>query len=187
MGRWRGGRCRWGGCWLPLMWSVLGIAMVLMAIDAASVKKKKMKKKTYLLSRLRIDMQRLAMAVAAVMVNAGGWWPACSGRRRHGWSYIATGDVDEKVLQRERAGLSCSECCNRQIIECVATNVRGGVATDGRGSVATNGRREGVATNSRIGEVLQRMGGRCCNERERQDGKDATGRCNISRWMDYCE
>ena len=95
-----------GGCWLPLMWSVLGIAMVLMAIDTASVKKKKMKK-TYLLSRLHIDIQRLGMAAAAVMVNAGGWWPAHSGRQQHGQSYIATGDVDEKVLQQERAGLSC--------------------------------------------------------------------------------
>ena len=96
-----------GGCWLPLMWSVLGIAMVLMAINTASVKKKKMKKKTYLLSWLRIDMQRLVMVVATVMVNAGGWWPACSGHWRHGWSYIATGDVNENVLQQERAGLSC--------------------------------------------------------------------------------
>ena len=71
--------------------------------------------------------------------------------------------------------------------KCVATNVRGGVAMDGQGSVATNAWQEGVATNSRIREVLQRMGGRCCNEWERQDGKDATGHCNISQWMDYRE
>ena len=47
MSEWAGGMVvgtGGGGCWLPLMWSVLGIAMVLMAIDAASVKKKKMKK-----------------------------------------------------------------------------------------------------------------------------------------------
>ena len=45
VGRWHGGRRRWG--WLLVtidVVMVLGIAMVLMAIDAASVKKKKMKK-----------------------------------------------------------------------------------------------------------------------------------------------
>ena len=42
-------------------------------------KEEENEKKTYLLSWLRIDMQRLVMVVAAVMVKAGGWWPACSG------------------------------------------------------------------------------------------------------------
>ena len=46
------------------------------------------------------------MAAVAVVVNAGGWWPACSGRQRCGRSCIATGDVDERVLQQERAVLS---------------------------------------------------------------------------------
>ena len=44
---------------------------------------------------------------AAVVANAGGWWPACSGHQQRGWSCIAMGDVDERVLQRERAVLSC--------------------------------------------------------------------------------
>ena len=86
-----------------------------------------------------------------------------------------------EVLQR-----MVGRCCN-QWDKYVATKVRGGVATDGQGSVSTNGQQGGVATNFRIGEVLQRMGGRCCNEWERWDGKDATGHCNISRWMDYRE
>ena len=44
VGRWHGGRRRWE--WLSVTTNVvvvLGIAMVLMAIDAANVKKKKIK------------------------------------------------------------------------------------------------------------------------------------------------
>ena len=44
VGRWHGGQRRWG--WLSVTTNVvvvLGIAMVLMAIDAANVKKKKIK------------------------------------------------------------------------------------------------------------------------------------------------
>ena len=100
VGRWHGGQCRWG--WLSVTIDVvvvLGIAMVLIAIDTC--KEEENEKKTYLLRRLRIDMQRLAMAAAAVVVNAGGWWPACSGYQRCGWSCIATGDVDERVCNRK--------------------------------------------------------------------------------------
>ena len=106
MGRWRGGRRRWG--WLLVTIDVVSAGHC-DGVDGHRRCKCKEEKneKTYLLSRLHIDMQRLAMVAATVTVNAGGWWPARSGRRQCGWSCIATGDVDEKVLQRERAVLSC--------------------------------------------------------------------------------
>ena len=128
VGRWHGGRRRWG--WLLVtidVVMVLGIAMVLMAIDAASVKKKKMKK-TYLLRRLRIDMQRLAMAAAAVVVNAGGWWPvaACSGHRRCGRSWL------QQMAGRRCNGWSGKRCNKRPAGRC-CNGWAEGVATNGRG------------------------------------------------------
>lgn len=53
--------------------------MLLVAIDAASMKKKKMN----LLAQLaRSRRYAEAGEAVAVVINTGGWWPACSGRRR---------------------------------------------------------------------------------------------------------
>ena len=90
-----------GGCWLPLMWSVLGIAMVLMAIDTASVKKKKMKKK-------------LTCSAGFALICRGWqwrrpqWWSTQVGGGQH---VVAVDNVGGAALQQ---GMSMRKCCSRK-------------------------------------------------------------------------
>jgi len=101
-----------------------------------------------------------------------------------------------KVLQRSEVLQWMGGCNKWERWVGVATDGWRGVATVWRG-VATVWR--GVAMDGQKvlqrmveevlqwSEVLQWMVGRCCNKQERWDGKDATGHCNISQWMDYRE
>ena len=54
--------------------------MLLVAIDAASMKKKKMN----LFAQLaRLCRYAEAGEAVAVVINTGGWWPACSSHHHH--------------------------------------------------------------------------------------------------------
>ena len=99
---WDGGRHRWG--WLSVtidVVMVLGIVMVLMAIDAASVKKKKRKEK-------------FTCSGSFALICRGWKW-----RRRQWWSMqvgggqhvVAVEDTGGASLQW---GMPMRGCCNRK-------------------------------------------------------------------------
>ena len=119
VGRWHGGRRRWG--WLSVTIDVvvvLGIAMVLIAIDAASVKKKKMKKKL-------TCSGGFALICRGWQWQRRQWWSTQVGGGQH---VVAVEDAGGAALQRGMSmrgcatGKSCvelqgtSESCNRQTI-----------------------------------------------------------------------
>ena len=74
--------------------------MVLVAIDAASVKRNKIKLTCS--AGVFALIRRSWGSVAVVVVNADGWWPACSGRCRCCRGRVVVVAVDELQWEIKR-------------------------------------------------------------------------------------